>query len=235
MVRENPWMAEMEEFQGANLNGPPLEMTRDLGKRAMDLVAKDINEELGVDKGVVILTRKVADLIAWNPETVDARKQFVNYEETLLQGDKTASVAPIGRTMSRGGPTFASFLSTEGMDGMLGKIEKWTHSRFWLQLTYGGMSGLMKNLQIIDDCVKGNDEHSNVAERRKAINKLIQEMMAHKEFPPVDDRTAERWQQMPLAGGKGTIKAGEYNWTPTLKEAVDDSVLGDFFSLFKKK
>jgi len=231
-------MMEVKEFKilkGQGGEESDQLMTRQLAVEEMNKVAKEL-EDLGLDKGVIILTRKITGLLAWNPETVDARKQFANYEK-YLQGDIKASRTLIGRTMYNdpNAPTFADSLKNKGMEGMLEQIRDWTHARFWLQLSYGGTVDLLKKLNFIDDCVRGRDEFANVSERRKAVIKAVDELMAHKEFPPLENKTAQRLVQMPLMGGKGTLKASEWQWGQTIGEGIKDSFIGDILGAFKKK
>ena len=148
-------------------------MSHEKAKRTMDEVAEEIEKELGLDKGVISLTREIVNLLAWSPETIDARKQIAKFESNLLKEDTKASRPPIGRTMYPGGPTFDSFLSAGGVEAMLEQIQIWTHAKDWLILTYEGMQGLIKNLQVFQDMVGGKDIYENLSARRKALNELI--------------------------------------------------------------
>ena len=202
-------------------------MSHEKAKRTMDEVAEEIEKELGLDKGVISLTREIVNLLAWSPETIDARKQIAKFESNLLKEDTKASRPPIGRTMYPGGPTFDSFLSAGGVEAMLEQIQIWTHAKDWLILTYEGMQGLIKNLQVFQDMVGGKDIYENLSARRKALNELIDKMMVHKEFPPVDDETASRWRKMKLYGGRGKTAGEKRFGTFDVKDQASEAFGGE--------
>lgn len=201
-------------------------MSHDLAKREMDQVAQEL-EALGIGKAIVALTREMANFIVWTPESVDARKQIAKFEKDLLRGDTKAPVPPVRRTMYAKGPTFDMYLAKYGVEGMLDQFVTWTHSKDWLMLTYDGMQSLIKNLQIMDDMKKGNDAYPNLAGRRKALNEIIDKMMVHKEFTPVDEQTALRWRKMPLYGGTGEAAAGKRFATWDVPGQVGDAFGGE--------
>lgn len=204
-------MMKVKEYKKLNPDGSPDErevlMSRQLGVSEMDKVEREL-VEMGLDSGAVKMTRMVADLIAWNPETVDVRKQFANFDK-YLKGDSKANRSLIGRTMypdpddRTKAKTFAQDIGGGGIESLLENVRDWSHSAAWLPMAYGGMQGLLKALQVTRDLESGEDLHGSEVERRAAQNKILNDMMVHKEFPPIDTRTADQLRMWPLYKGRG--------------------------------